>query len=81
MKNDQQVNYLLQTKLIMAGEAIAVNTSVIIGIILVEKFVHAHALNNALIILGGLFGIGYSIWVNLGNVKRHKQIKELMKND
>lgn len=63
----------------MAVEAVAVNTSVMIGIYLVNRLFEETLLTNILILIGGLFGITYALYASLGNAKRHAEIRKLEK--
>lgn len=74
-----QIESLQRTKIIMAVEAVAVNTSVMLGIYLVTKFFYETLITNALLWVGGLFGIAYSLYASLGNAKRHAEIRKLEK--
>lgn len=74
-----QIENLQRTKIIMAVEAVAVNTSVMLGIYLVTKFFDETLITNTLLWVGGLFGIAYSLYASLGNAKRHAEIRKLEK--
>lgn len=74
-----QIESLQRTKIIMAVEAVAVNTSVMLGIYLVSRFFDESLIANTLIWVGGLFGIAYALYASLGNVKRHAEIRQLEK--
>lgn len=74
-----QIESLQRTKIIMACEAVAVNTSVMLGIYLVKSYMLESMLSRGLIIVGGLFGIAYALYASLGNAKRHMEIRELEK--
>lgn len=74
-----KIESLQRTKIIMAVEAVAVNTSVMLGIYLVVTFFEETLLTQALIWFGGLFGIAYSLYASIGNAKRHIEIKSLEK--
>ena len=74
-----QIENLQRTKIIMAVEAVAVNTSVMLGIYLVTKFYDETLITNTLLWVGGLFGIAYSFYASLGNAKRHAEITKLEK--
>lgn len=79
-KDDKnKIEVLQRRKMIYAVEAVAVNTSVLIGIILVEKYIQLQSVKNTLIILGGLFGIGFALYACIGNLFRYKEIKRLSK--
>lgn len=74
-----KIESLQRTKIIMAVEAVAVNTSVMLGIYLVATFFKNTPLTQALIWFGGLFGIAYSLYASIGNAKRHMEINNLEK--
>ncbi len=74
-----QIESLQRTKIIMAVEAVAVNTSVMLGIYLVNRFFGEKTFANTLIWIGGVFGIVYALYASLGNAKRHLEIKKLEK--
>jgi hypothetical protein len=74
-----QIASLQRSKIIMATEAVAVNTSVVIGIYLVNRYVSTGLMQNTLIMMGGLFGIGYALYASFGNVRKHQEIKRLEK--
>ncbi|TXH01505.1 MAG: hypothetical protein E6R05_05580 [Candidatus Moraniibacteriota bacterium] len=74
-----QIESLQRTKIIMAVEAVAVNTSVMLGIYLVNRFFDETLLTTILILIGGLFGIVYALYASLGNAKRHVEIRKLEK--
>ncbi|MBP9703056.1 hypothetical protein KBD69_05260 [Candidatus Woesebacteria bacterium] len=63
----------------MAVEAVAVNTSVMLGIYLVNRFYGEMLFANILIWIGGVFGIAYALYASLGNAKRHVEIRKLEK--
>lgn len=63
----------------MAVEAVAVNTSVMLGIYLVNKFFDETYFANTLICIGGIFGIAYALYASFGNAKRHVEIRKLEK--
>ncbi len=75
------VESLHRRKLILATEAVMVNTSVGLGIYLVERFVSSHLLADLLILTGAVFGIGYSLWVAGMNIRHHMQIRSVYKNE
>lgn len=72
-----KIESLQRTKIIMAVEAVAVNTSVMLGIYLTVTFFEKTLLTQTLIWFGGLFGIAYSLYASFGNAKRHLEIKHL----
>ncbi|MCE7897932.1 MAG: hypothetical protein DPW11_04435 [bacterium] len=72
-----QIETLQRAKIIMAVEAVAVNTSVMLGIYLVNRFFDETLITNILIWVGGLFGLAYALYASLGNVKRHAEIRKL----
>lgn len=74
-----QIESLQRTKMIMAVEAVVVNTSVMLGIYLVNRFFDETYFVNTLIWAGGLFGISYALYASLGNAKRHVEIRKLEK--
>lgn len=74
-----KIESLQRTKIIMACEAVAVNTSVMLGIYLVKSSALESWGSRALIILGGLFGVGYALYASFGNAIRHVEIKSLEK--
>lgn len=74
-----RIESLQRTKIIMACEAVAVNTSTMLGIYLVKSYTFESWASRALIIVGGLFGIGYSLYASFGNAKRHAEIRWLEK--
>lgn len=63
----------------MAAEMVGVNSAVAIGIFLTDRYISAQQLKELLIIVGGLFGISYSLYVSIGNVLKHRKIKQLEK--
>ncbi|TXH06941.1 MAG: hypothetical protein E6R05_00960 [Candidatus Moraniibacteriota bacterium] len=74
-----QIESLQRTKIIMACEAVAVNTSVMLGIYLVTRYFDKSLITNILVWSGGLFGISYALYASLGNAKRHVEIRKLEK--
>lgn len=74
-----RIESLQRTKIIMAVEAVAVNTSVMLGIYLVTKFVSDNAVGEGLVFFGGVLGIAYALYASIGNAKRHLEIKQLEK--
>lgn len=63
----------------MAAEAVAVNTSVMLGIYLVNRYFTETVIINILVWSGGVFGIAYALYASIGNAKRHIEIKKLEK--
>ncbi|MCB9813171.1 MAG: hypothetical protein H6772_02060 [Pseudomonadales bacterium] len=82
MQEEQKflVESLHRRKIILAVEAVMVNSSIAIGIYLVNKYVTAQRLQDFLVISGGLFGISYSVWVAVMNIKHHKRIQGIYKD-
>ena len=78
--NKFRIENLQRTKIIMAVEAVVVNTSVMIGIYLVRAFLPDTLFTRSLVWVGGIFGIAYALYASLGNAKRHMQIKRLEKS-
>lgn len=74
-----QIESLQRTKIIMACEAVAVNTSVMLGIYLVTRYFTETVLTNFLVWVGGVFGIAYALYVSIGNAKKHLEIRKLEK--
>lgn len=74
-----QIESLQRTKIIMAAEAVAVNTSVMLGIYLVNRYFTETVIINILVWSGGVFGIAYALYASIGNAKRHIEIKKLEK--
>lgn len=74
-----QIESLQRTKIIMAVEAVSVNTSVMLGIYIVSRFFGKALFANTLIWIGGIFGIAYALYASLGNAKRHLEIRKLEK--
>lgn len=74
-----RIENLQRTKMIMAVEAVVVNTSVMLGIYLVNRFFDETYFVNTLIWVSGLFGISYALYASLGNAKRHVEIRKLEK--
>lgn len=72
-----KIESLQRSKIIMAVEAVAVNTSVMIGIYLVETYLKESFWRDPLIIVGGIFGISYALYASFGNVQKHTKIKNL----
>jgi hypothetical protein len=72
-----KIETLQRSKIIMAIEAVAVNTSVMIGMYLVEKYFVESLAKNVLLIVAGVFGIVYALFASFGNVKKHMEIKKL----
>lgn len=79
MTKQLEIEVLQRNKIIMAVEAVAVNTSVLIGIFLVDRYFPDGLYQDLLIISGGLFGIGYALYASLGNLQKHNQIKRLQR--
>lgn len=73
------IESLQRTKIIMACEAVAVNTSVMLGVYLAKSYLPDGWLSRMLILVGGLFGIAYALYASIGNAKRHIEIKKLEK--
>ncbi len=71
------IESLQRSKIIMACEAVAVNTSVMIGIYLVDRFLGDNPFSRGLILVGGLFGIAYALYASFGNLKKHREIRDL----
>lgn len=78
-KTKFKIESIQRTKIIMAVEAVAVNTSVMIGIYLVTSYFESTRLTDIIIWLGGIFAISYSLYASIGNAKRHITIKHLEK--
>ena len=74
-----EIEVLQRNKSILSTEAVVVNTSVILGVIFVDRFVQNTIVREYLIIAGILFGVFYSLWVSHGNIKKHRKIKQLHK--
>ncbi|WKZ30963.1 MAG: hypothetical protein QY318_03910 [Candidatus Dojkabacteria bacterium] len=74
-----QIATLQRSKNILATEAIQVNTAVMIGIYLVNSYVTSNQLKDILILLGGLFGIVFSLYVVQKNVRKQRKVRELKK--
>lgn len=74
-----KISSLERSKIIMAAEMVGVNAAVALGIFLTDRYIGVAQLKDFLIISGGLFGIGYSLYASLGNVKKYREIKELEK--
>lgn len=74
-----QIESLQRSKIIMAVEAVTVNTSVMLGIYLVSRYFSETVITNILVWSGGLFGIAYALYVSIGNAKRHIEIRKLEK--
>ncbi len=74
-----QIESLQRTKIIMACEAVAVNTAAMLGIYLVDRFVGDTSMGRGLVLFGAIFAIAYALYASLGNAKRHMEIRELEK--
>lgn len=74
-----QIESLQREKIIMACEAVAVNTSVMLGIYLVTRYFAETPLTISLVWVGGVFGIIYALYASFGNVRRHLEIRRLEK--
>lgn len=74
-----QIECLQRSKIIMAVEAVAVNTSVMLGIYLTNKFIGETIFADTLVWIGGIFGIAYALYASFGNAKRHLEISKLEK--
>lgn len=74
-----KIESLQRSKIIMAVEAVTVNTSVMLGIYLVSRYFSETVITNILVWSGGLFGIAYALYVSIGNAKRHIEIRKLEK--
>lgn len=74
-----KISSLERSKIIMATEMVGVNAAVAVGIFLADRYLTHQQLKDVLIILGGLFGISYSLYASFGNVQKHLRIKALEK--
>ncbi len=74
-----KIESLQRTKIIMACEAVAVNSAVMLGIYLVKNYMPEDWVSRAMIMVGGLFGIAYALYASFGNAKRHVEIRKLEK--
>ena len=70
---------LQRSKNILALEAVQVNTAIMLGIYLANAYITTTQLKNTLILLAGLFGIGFSLWVAQKNIRKQKKVRELKK--
>ncbi len=70
---------LQRSKNILATEAIQVNTAIMLGIYLVETYLAMDWIKDTLVVLSGLFGIGFSLWVAQKNVRKQRKVRELKK--
>jgi len=52
-----QIESLQRSKIIMAVEAVAVNTAVMLGIYLVEKFVGDNVVGRGAVLVGAIFAL------------------------
>jgi hypothetical protein len=79
MKSDTKtkIEILQRSKQILAIEAVAINTSILLGVILVNRFIENETTQDLLILFGCLFGIGYALYACIGNLLRYFKVKEL----
>lgn len=74
-----KIDQLRKSKQILATEIIGVNLSVFVGIFLTVYFVQSETFKNILLLGGGLFDIGFSIFMSVRNVKKHQKVRLLEK--
>jgi len=72
----EYISILQRSKIIIAIEAVVVNSSVALGVYLVNRFIEG-ILADLLIVFGIGWGIGFSVYACTRNIKKHNLIKKL----
>lgn len=70
------IDQLRKDKIIMAAEMTGVNTSILLGALLVVQFLDGFP-EALMIAIGCTFGILYSLYASFGNLRRAREIKRL----